>query len=98
VLLFVTNLQQEHSLRGRHIEIAAESWMPWFKITETESGDISFDGVMFDVLGYLQESINFTYVIVRPTDKQWGVCNKQGNCNGMVGMVQRMDVDLALGK
>jgi hypothetical protein len=98
VLLFLTNLQQEHSLRGRHIEIAEETWMPWFKITETESGDISFNGIMSDVLGYLQESINFTYVIVRPNDKKWGFCNIQGNCNGMVGMFQKMEVDLALGK
>ena len=85
-------------LDGKHLIIAAEHWPPYFII----SGDLEhpvFSGVMSLVLRYLQTSLNFTSTIVRPPDATWGAFDEEsGRWGGMVGMVNRSEVDFALGK
>lgn len=87
------------SMRGRHVIIAAEKWPPWFDIEDRNDGkEPLYSGIMWKMLGYLQESINFTYTIVRPPDGKWGFGDAEGNRNGMLGMVKRKEVEFALGK
>ena len=85
-------------LDGRNLIIAAEHWPPYFMI----SGDTEhrlFSGFMTLVLAYLQTSLNFTSTIVRPPDGNWGAFDAgSGRWGGMVGMVNRNEVDFALGK
>ena len=40
-----------------------------------------------------QNSLNFTYTLIKPSDGQWGVL-KNGKWTGMIGALQRKEVDI----
>ena len=84
-------------LNGKHLTIAAEHWPPYFTIS-VDQGNPVFSGVMSLVLEYLQTTLNFTSTIVRPPDGTWGATDATGQWGGMVGMVNRNEVDFALGE
>ena len=45
----------------------------------------------------MQQSLNFTFEIKRPPFGAWGFTFKNGTVGGMVGMVNRSEVDFAIG-
>ena len=77
--------------------VAAETWKPWVLISK-EAGEMKYSGIMLKVLEFLQESLNFTITMARPPDGEWGVLDLSGNWSGMVGMLKRNEVDIALGR
>ena len=95
----------KEGLRNKHLTIAAEYWRPFFTydrrlyhnatiLPETEVG-----GIMWDLVKYMQKARNFTVTLVKgKVEGQWGRCYAVGNCTGMLGMVNRGEVDFALGK
>ena len=86
------------TIYGANLRVAAETWTPWVIMAEDHSDGIpSYSGVMRKVMEYLKGALNFTTVIVRAPDGAWGSEDKDGNWNGMVGMVHRNEVDFALG-
>ena len=38
--------------------------------------------------------MNFTYYMTKPSDGQWGAISADGTWSGMVGQLQRGDVDI----
>ena len=46
------------------------------------------------VFSSLQEILNFTFTIEKPTDGEWGVLQKDGSWSGMVGMLANQEIDL----
>nr|XP_053642887.1 probable glutamate receptor [Cherax quadricarinatus] len=52
---------------------------------------------MAHLLNALAYAINFNYTLVRPPDGAWGAPDSNGVWNGMIGMVKRNEVDIALG-
>ena len=80
-----------------HFKVAADDWSPFF-IVNTSSVSRPYSGVMFELLKYVQKSLNFTFEIRRPLDGQWGYVLENGSVTGMVGMVNRSEVDFALGE
>ena len=84
------------SLNGKILQMAADHWDPWF-ITPEVSGLPSYSGVMWKILDYLEDSMNFSTVITRSADGSWGSPDENGVWGGMVGMVKRNEVDFALG-
>ena len=91
-------------LSNDHFRIGAEHWEPFFVIEEDEDGSIGsnsgserYGGVMWELLRFMQRARNFTFTISRPSDVEWGGCDEEGECTGMIGMVSRNEVDFALG-
>ncbi|XP_071529502.1 glutamate receptor ionotropic, delta-1-like [Panulirus ornatus] len=81
-----------------HLVVAAEQWVPWLRITENEdSRELTYSGIMYNILISLSQALNFTYELRRPPDGLWGVGFPNGTWNGQLGMVKRREVDLALG-
>ena len=80
-----------------HFIVAADDWSPFFMVN-TNSASRPYSGVMFELLKYVQTSLNFTFEIRRPLDGQWGYVLENGSVTGMVGMVNRSEVDFALGE
>ena len=80
-----------------HFIVAADDWSPFFEVNAESSSDKPYSGIMLQLLEYVRESLNFTYEIRRPPDGQWGFVHKNGTVTGMVGMVNRSEVDFALG-
>ena len=81
------------SLSGQVLTVAAEKWQPWFVISE----DMSYSGVSYKILQFLENALNFTSKIVRPPDGSWGSKDENGRWGGMVGMVKRNEADFGLG-
>ena len=49
------------------------------------------------LLRLIELSRNVTFSIMRPWPASWGSCFGPNNCTGMIGMVNRREVDFALG-
>ena len=56
-----------------------------------------YKGILFDLLEFMSKVGNFTYTLVEAGDV-CGRCYDRFNCTGMTGMVNRGEVDIALGK
>ena len=54
-------------------------------------------GILFDLINFMARVDNFTFTLVEAGDV-CGRCYDRYNCTGMTGMVNRGEVDLALGK
>ena len=90
-------------LRNKHLIIEGESWYPYLYYDYYEDGTYGgYGGVMYDLLLYMQKERNFTFTMVSDADWEWGECyatdNGTNNCTGMIGMVNKKEVDLAIGK
>ncbi|XP_045130681.1 probable glutamate receptor [Portunus trituberculatus] len=89
------------------VEVAAtmERWWPHLRWVEKDldgnggdqEGSIMIEGAMANFLQILAISMNFTYRLVPPKDKTFGSLNEDGTWNGMVGLVNRGEVDLGMG-
>ena len=101
---YANNLTAAGSLKGRHIVVAAENWLPYFYFHENDDCNVNivedqqcYEGIMYDLLLHMSLALNFTYDLVRPPDGKWGVGNADNEWNGMLGMIKRKEVDFALG-
>ena len=46
----------------------------------------------------MKQAKNISFTLVAPSDGLWGgTCYSSNNCSGMIGMVNRKEVDMALG-
>ena len=89
-----------------HLKVAASPWKPFiiFKCNGKElgsreecpeQGNMTYAGAMWELLRLIEIKRNVTFSIV-PTES-WGFCYGVNNCTGMIGMVNRREVDFALG-
>ena len=97
-----------NSLRNKHLKVAAEIWNPFmiFYCNEIEmdytdecsdKGNMTYGGALWDLLKLIKQARNVTFSIVRPPTYSWGYCYGANNCTGMIGMVNRGEVDFAIG-
>ncbi|ELU07547.1 hypothetical protein CAPTEDRAFT_219746 [Capitella teleta] len=73
-------------LRGKVFNITTN------KIFQVIQPDGSFKGLAFDILNELMLKLNFTYVIHRPPDGQWGTQDANGQWTGMIGQIVRKPI------
>ncbi|XP_068216708.1 probable glutamate receptor [Palaemon carinicauda] len=52
---------------------------------------------MDNLLRIISEKLNFGYELLQPPDRVWGVAGADGNWTGMLGMLQREEVEMAVG-
>ena len=93
----------------KELKVAGESWPPFWVIycpdgtekqTQTDCatvGDMSYGGVMWELLLLMQRTKNVTFTHMIPPVPSWGNCYSKNNCTGMIGMVNRGEVDFAIG-
>ncbi|XP_047468311.1 glutamate receptor U1-like [Penaeus chinensis] len=79
------------------LRVAVEQWIPHVEVTAYLDGSFRIRGPLANLLDLLASTLNFNYTLVRPPDGAWGAPNSDGDWNGMLGMIQRNEVDLALG-
>ena len=51
---------------------------------------------MWELILLMKEIRNLTITVVTG-DGTWGLCYNESSCSGMIGMVNRKEVDLAIG-
>ena len=84
-------------LNNALVKVALVGRPPYTVIEKDENGTFKYSGPGWDFLYELQKATNCTFAIVRPPDGLFGTCYSMTNCTGMIGMVQRKEVDFALG-
>ena len=100
--------KEYNSLMNKHIKVAAipDPFYTTFYCNEKEiSGDEecqdkdikTYGGVLWEFLELVKQARNLTITIVRPKRRELGVCHGKNDCTGMIGMVNRKEVDFALG-
>ena len=87
---------KQEKLTNKHLVIAASSWPPYVELTKGADGKIQVEGFIWEVVKFWLYARNFTYSVVRQNTFGW--CHKPNNCTGLLGMVNRKEVDFALGK
>ncbi|XP_076352268.1 putative glutamate receptor [Tachypleus tridentatus] len=92
---YFRNFQANPSLQGRVLKVALERHFPFFLPAEETELQQPI-GVDIEILNVLQKLFNITYEIHRPPDGKWGSLIN-GTWNGMIGMIHRQEVDLAMG-
>ena len=90
-------------LRNKHLIVEGEYWPPFLMYKYHDDNPFTavdgiYSGVMWDLLLFMQEARNFTFTILNKAEWEWGECSSINNCTGMIGMVNRKEVDFALGK
>ena len=97
------------ALQNKHLKVAAFPWTPFFILYCNENmilwaddcphkDNITYDGVLWEFLNMVKLARNVTFSIMNPPTNTWGYCHTKNNCTGMIGMVNRKEVDFALGK
>ncbi|CAN8004280.1 unnamed protein product [Ixodes pacificus] len=61
-----------------------------------QDGLLKIGGPMGKILNSVQESLNFTYTVQIPEDRQWGRLLPDGTATGMIGMLVRNEADWAV--
>ena len=100
--------RRDTHLLNRHLKVAAVPWRPFimFYCNEKEMGDahdctnngnITYGGALWDFLNMVKLKRNVTFSVLSPPTPTWGYCHGKNNCSGMIGMVNRKEVDFALG-
>ena len=103
-----TNKKKEGGLRNKHIVVNGEYWSPMLTFDYTEDGNkTNYGGIMYDLLLFMQRARGFTFDIISDADYTWGLCYEPyelrfnetyWECDGMIGMVNRSEIDIALGE
>ena len=62
-----------------------------------DKDNMTYGGALWEFLKMVKLARNVTFsILVEPT-QTWGYCHSMNNCTGMIGMVNRREVDFALG-
>ncbi|XP_063840047.1 glutamate receptor ionotropic, delta-2-like isoform X1 [Scylla paramamosain] len=79
------------------LKVAVEEWVPWTKVVTETNGALRIEGPMANLLDILSSVLNFDYEFMRPVDRVWGGPDANGSWNGLLGLLQRREVELAVG-
>lgn len=106
------NPERAGSMLNGHLKVAAEPYEPFFiyycssegekrvmRRTERRcEGNETYGGALWHLLEFFHHARNVTFTIIRAPDRAWGTCYGKKNCTGMIGMVNRREVDFAVGR
>ena len=82
------------TLSKKNLRLGAIPFPPYL----VKNGQGSYSGLLWDLLEYIQKARNCTFTVVIPSDGAYGKCYGSNNCTGMIGLVNRGEVDFAIGK
>ncbi|XP_052065508.1 glutamate receptor ionotropic, kainate glr-3-like [Mytilus californianus] len=69
------------------------STLPWPPFVEFNNKTKQYTGISIELVKQLADGLNFTYEIKEPPDGHWGIQLDNGSWTGMVGQLQRREID-----
>ena len=87
---------QQMTIHNRHFKVGIVPRPPVFAYNTDNNGQDIFGGKLSKIIDYFKNARNCTFQVVIPDDGLWGNCNEE-NCTGMIGLVNRSEVDFAFG-
>ena len=92
---FIGAAAEKNSIRNSHLILAAKEGA-FFK-SNGNSASEPYRGPIWMILKYLQEALNFTFELKKPSDGTVGYIYENGSWSGMIGMINKSVVDLGIG-
>ena len=89
--------REQMTIHNKHFKIGAVPRPPVAIISKDRNGKDIIGGLLGAFFEYLKDARNITYKVVIPDDGRWGNCYGNNNCTGMIGLVNRNEVDFAIG-
>lgn len=83
----------KYGYNGRLFQVSTLHYEP-FVVKEVKNGSVTYGGICMELLQELARTLNFTYKITEPPDQTWGVPGPDLQFNGMIGQLQREEVDI----
>ncbi|KAL3861015.1 hypothetical protein ACJMK2_007108 [Sinanodonta woodiana] len=84
----------KYKFNKRKLTVSTIEQYPFvFKKTDP-NGTITYDGLCIDLLKELADMLNFTYELVGPLDGKFGTKRSDGRWTGLVGQLERQEVDM----
>ena len=87
---------EQITTHNRHFKVGIVPRPPVFAVSKDNNGQDIFGGKLSKTIEYFKNARNCTFQVVIPDDGLWGNCNEE-NCTGMIGLVNRSEVDFAFG-
>ncbi|XP_068220145.1 glutamate receptor ionotropic, delta-2-like [Palaemon carinicauda] len=87
------------NMEGRTLKIGANNAAPLFSFESVTIDGVTrdqFSGIDLSILKTLSAVLNFTFEIQRSIDNTWGDLQDNGKATGVIGMVYRDEIDVAL--
>ena len=91
----LTVWERRMDLSGLVLKISVMPSAPYLALENHPNGTLGMSGLFADVFHVLQGILHFEYELSTPPDKTWGNLNDDGSYTGMIGMLQRREIDLA---
>ncbi|KAK8404103.1 hypothetical protein O3P69_000276 [Scylla paramamosain] len=79
------------------LKVAVEEWVPWTKVLTDADRTMKVEGPMGKLLDMISSVLNLDYEFVRADNAAWGRSYPNGSWDGMLGQVQRREVEFAVG-
>ena len=100
--------KRRNALQDMHLKVAAVHYHPniifYCNEKEMDRADdcpdkdkMTYGGALWEFLNMVKAARNVTFSILTPPTRTFGSCYSMNNCTGMIGMVNRREVDFALG-
>ena len=89
--------RRRKDLQGLTLKVATLNSPPYItSMVQNGDGEWVMEGMFAEVFHSLQHVLNFSYTLQPSVDGEWGAISSDGvNWSGMVGMLQRKDIDIA---
>ena len=89
--------REQLTMHNKHFKIGVIPRPPVIIIRKDRNGKDIIGGLLGKIFVYLKDARNITFNVVIPDDGLWGNCYGINNCTGMIGLVNRKEVDFAIG-
>ncbi|XP_067140372.1 glutamate receptor ionotropic, delta-1-like isoform X1 [Centruroides vittatus] len=84
------------NLQAKPLKVAVLPWDISMVIKMEGNKIIPQAGIDYNLLKVMASKLNFSYSLLIPKDKQWGVKKENGEWTGLIGMLQTKEADIAL--
>uniref|UniRef100_A0A8W8MHM2 Uncharacterized protein n=1 Tax=Magallana gigas TaxID=29159 RepID=A0A8W8MHM2_MAGGI len=78
----------------RHLFVTTIWWPPFTERFIKNGTTVKYFGYCMDLLRELAKALNFTYTVIEVPDGEFGALLQNGSWSGMVGQLERREVDL----
>ena len=89
--------KEQKTMHNKELKIGSLPHPPLIVIHKDKNGQDIIGGLLGKFLDYLKGARNCTFKVVTPDDGLLGECYGKNNCTGILGLVNRNEVDFATG-
>ncbi|KAL3861017.1 hypothetical protein ACJMK2_007110 [Sinanodonta woodiana] len=86
----------KYKFNKRKMIVSTLEHSPFVIKTTDPNGTVRYGGMCIDLLEQLSNTLNFTYELIEPSDGVFGSRSPDGRWNGLVGQLERQEVDMVV--